>query len=130
MVLSVFSGEKPVTDAITEAGISRGTYYQLETRALNAMLRALGPGGATESAETSPQRQIAGLEEKVKSLEKAKRRAERLLLMTRKVMGPPRRTGSTRSGSGPSPRSKARRKPGREKTASPSTPLPTGAGAP
>jgi len=42
MVLSVLSGEKPVTDAITEAGISRGRYYQLETRALSAMLRALG----------------------------------------------------------------------------------------
>ena len=48
MVLSVLSGEKPVTDAIAEAGISRGTYYQLETRALSAMLRALGPLASAE----------------------------------------------------------------------------------
>ena len=44
MVLSVLSGEKPVTDAISEAGISRATYYHLETRALSSMLRALAPG--------------------------------------------------------------------------------------
>ena len=33
-MLSVLSGEKPVTDAITEAGISRQLYYQLEEKAL------------------------------------------------------------------------------------------------
>lgn len=130
MVLSVLSGEKPVTDAIAEAGISRGTYYQLETRALNAMLRALGPDGATETSESSPRRQIAQLEERLKAEEQAKRRAQRLLLMTRKVMGPPRRTRSTKRGSGPSPRSKGRKKPAKDRTAPPSTPAPTGAGAP
>ena len=54
MVLSVLSGETPVTEAIAQAGISRATYYQLETRALSAMLRALGPlaerGGDGERA--------------------------------------------------------------------------------
>ena len=129
MVLSVLSGEKPVTDAITEAGISRGRYYQLETRALSAMLRALGPG-AEETEETSPQRQLLKLEKKVKLLEQGKRRAERLLLMTRRVMGPVK-TRSTTSGRGPSPSSRRRRKsPAVKPSVNPSSPVPTGAAAP
>jgi hypothetical protein len=124
MVLSVLSGEKPVTDAITEAGISRATYYHLETRALSAMLRALGPG-AEETDEGSPQRQVAKLEKKVKLLEQGKRRAERLLLMTRRVMGPVK-TRSTTSGRGPSRSSRRKKK----SFPSPSTPAPTGAGGP
>jgi hypothetical protein len=132
MVLSVLSGEKPVSDAIQEAGISRGTYYQLETRALCAMLRALGPLASSEGeqgAQTSPARQIAFLEEKVKALERANRRSQRLLLMTRRVMkAPEAKTASTRSGNARLPRSK--RTKGRPQPQGPSTPMPTGAGAP
>src|SRR5262245_30239482 len=80
MVLSVLSGEKPVTDAITEAKVSRQTYYHLETRALNAMLAALNPlasvsdtGTLELSAATS---RIAELQERVQRLEREKRRAE------------------------------------------------------
>ena len=129
MVLSVLSGEKPVTDAITEVGISRATYYHLETRALAAMLRALAPG-AEEAEERSPQRQVAKLEKKVKVLEQSKRRAERLLLMTRRVLGPVK-TSSTRSGRSPS-RSSGRRKksPPVKPSLSPSSPTPIGAGGP
>jgi hypothetical protein len=129
MVLSVLSGEKPVTDAIAEVGISRATYYHLETRALSAMLRALGPG-AEETEDGSPQRQLAKLERKVKLLEQGKRRVERLLLMTRRVMGPVK-TRSTTSGRGPSRSSKRRKKgPVARPTPSPSIPVPTGAGGP
>ncbi len=125
MVLSVLSGEKPVTDAIGEAGISRATYYHLETRALSAMLRALGPG-AEETEDGSPQRQLAKLERKVKALEQGKRRAERLLLMTRRVMGPVK-TRSTTSGRSPSRSSKKRKKSPQAKPTPPSsTPSPTG----
>jgi hypothetical protein len=107
MVLSVLSGETPVTDAIKTAGISRGTYYQLETRALSAMLRALGPLASAEGVETSPVRQIAALEAKVKELERAGRRSQRLLLMTRRVIeSREKRIGSTRSGKDLSPRSR------------------------
>lgn len=91
LVLSVLSGETPVTDAIREAGISRGLYYQLETKALNAMLMALSPGsdGIGSSAEAaSLPRRIADLEEKLKKAEQEKRRAERLLFLTRKVVKP------------------------------------------
>jgi hypothetical protein len=123
MVLAVLSGEKPVTDAIQEAGISRGTYYKLETQALSAMLRALGPLATAEGTEASPVRRIAFLEGKVKELERAHRRSQRLLLMTRRVM----KTGSIRSGRNRLPISAAKspkvRKP-------PSTPLPTGVAGP
>jgi hypothetical protein len=129
MVLSVLSGEKPVSDAILEAGISRGTYYQMETRALGAMLGALSPLASAEGVETSPVRQIALLEEKVKHLERAHRRSQRLLLMTRRVMKAPEgRTVSTRSGKARSPRSTRMRAAASKPPAS--SPAPTGAATP
>lgn len=126
MVLSVLSGETPVTDAIKTAGISRGTYYQLETRALSAMLRALGPLASAEGVETSPVRQIAALEAKVKDLERAGRRSQRLLLMTRRVIeSRERKIGSTKAGRGPSPSLKKKEDPHRA-----SIPTPAGASGP
>lgn len=116
MLLSVLSGERAVSDVISELGLSRGTYYQLETKALNAMLRALAPGAegqATPEAATTAQR-IADLEAKVARLEQEKRRAERLLFLARKMIPPgpvttgagrPPRSRSTRGGPGPSPSS-------------------------
>lgn len=88
MLLAVLSGETPVTQAIAQAKISRGTYYQLETRALNAMLNALSPlASSAKSAkpELSAAR-IAQLEERVKHLEQEKRRSQRLLLLSRKAL--------------------------------------------
>jgi hypothetical protein len=95
MVLSVLSGEKPVTDAITEAKISRGTYYQMETRALNAMLAALNPL-ATVSEGAVPDlsaTRIEALLERIRLLEQDKRRTQRLLLLTRKSIRAPLTTG-------------------------------------
>lgn len=90
MVLSVLSGEKPVSDAIAETKISRGTYYQMETRALNAMLAALKPLGTTRPASESRElsrakKRIQELEVQIELLKMDKRRAERLLLLTRKT---------------------------------------------
>ena len=109
MVLHVLSGELAVTDAITDAKISRGTYYQLETKALQAMLRALAPGAelsGTPGADGMVRR-ISELEEQVKHLLKEKRRAERLLFLTKKLVkkgpmasplrGRPRKTSSSSS---------------------------------
>lgn len=97
MVLSVLSGEKPVSDAIEEAGISRGTYYQMETRALDAMLNALNPLAAA-SKKGAPDlsaaaARIAQLQERVARLEMEKRRTERLLLLTRRTIRGPVTTG-------------------------------------
>lgn len=127
MVLSVLSGEKPVTEAIAEAQISRGLYYQLETRALQAMLRALGPLGSAEDTATSPVRQMALLQEKVKRLEQALRRSQRLMLMTRRVLKvPERKTVWTARGRSRSKHSKEKVKEAKR----PSTPAPIGVAAP
>ncbi len=87
LVLSVLSGEKPVTTAIDESGISRGFYYQLETKALNAMLLALAPGsdGDASPDATGLHQRIKDLTEKVERAEQAQRRAERLLFLQRKL---------------------------------------------
>jgi hypothetical protein len=87
MLLEVLSGEKPVTEAITEAQISRGHYYQLEERALKAVMESMEPGAAPgRPVETTTR--LLQLEEKVKGLERDKRRLERLLQLTRKVLRP------------------------------------------
>ncbi len=97
MVLSVLSGEKPVTDAIGEAKISRGTYYQLETRALQAMLAALNPLASTSETGSADlwaaAARIEALEAQVSRLEQDKRRTQRLLLLTRKSIRAPVTTG-------------------------------------
>lgn len=113
LVLSVLSGEKAVTDAIEEAGISRPLYYQLETKALHAMLRALAPGSSESTGTPGADgmlKRISELEEQVKHLTQEKRRCERLLFLTRKVVkkgpvaspvGRPRKAKSSSTSSGP-----------------------------
>ena len=97
MVLSVLSGEKPVSDAIEQARISRGTYYQMETRALEAMLAALNPVAPTKARGSADlaaaAARIAQLQVRVARLEVEKRRSERLLLLTRKTIRGPVTTG-------------------------------------
>ena len=124
MVLSVLSGEKPVTRAIREAGISRGTYYQLETRALEAMLRALGP---KTLAQRSSKTRILELESKLKRLEQSKRRTERLLHLTRKLVkaAPALMRGRRTSSTGPG-RSLLRASTSEKTKASVSIPAPIG----
>lgn len=140
MVLSVLSGEKPVTDAVEEAQISRQLYYQLESRALQAMLRALSPGSEEPRGEQATSR-LAELEAKVTRLEREKRRAERLLFLTRKTIGAgtmktsagrprraPRVLSSTTSGNGAS--ALRPKKTSTRTTGSPSELTMTGVGAP
>lgn len=140
LMLSVLSGERPVSDVIEEAQISRQMYYQLEERALRAMLLALTPG-ASEPGAAEPAKRIAELEQKVSQLEADKRRGERLLLLTRKVikgpmklaMGRPRKNpASASSTSGGHRRSRVSPKKAPTATtasAQPSTPTPGGEGA-
>lgn len=97
LLLSVLSGETPVTEAIAAAKISRATYYKLETRALNAMLAAMNPlagpaaNGAADLSVAAGQ--IGMLQGKIGRLEQDKRRVERLLLLTRKSLKAPVSTG-------------------------------------
>jgi hypothetical protein len=136
MLLSVLSGEKPVTLAIEELGISRGFYYQLETKALVAMLAAVAPGadGAATPDGASTTRRLSELEAKVTRLEQDKRRLERLLYLARKVLpagpvttgrGRPRKTvpRSTSAGRRRSPSSpRTTRKPAATSSAAPGAP--------
>ncbi len=146
MVLSVVSGETPVTDAITQAKISRGTYYQLETRALKGMLAALNPlagnpeqvGAADLSAASW---RIAQLQMQVKRLEQEKRRSQRLLLLMRKSIRAPvtsghrgrwpkgLQCGSSAPGASASSASRAKRTPS-PTTSSTTTPIPPGVPSP
>jgi hypothetical protein len=138
LLLAVLSGELPVTDAIQQAGISRGLYYQLESKALQAMLQAMLPSSVAEG--TTPleglQRRVAELEDKLKKAEQERRRAERLLFLTRKVVRPgpmkshhrgrPKgRRSSTASGPAPSTRLTAASTPA---STNPSPPSPSGTG--
>lgn len=95
MLLEVLSGEKPVTEAIAEAQISRGHYYQLEERALKAILVAMEPGAGPGRPVEATTR-LLQMEEKIRTLEQEKRRSERLLQLTRKVLKP----GPTKSALG------------------------------
>jgi hypothetical protein len=90
MVLSVLSGETPVTEAIAQARISRGTYYQLETRALKAMLAALNPLATTSKrpGRDGTSTRIQSLVERVQALEQDKRRMKRLMLLWKKTKKP------------------------------------------
>lgn len=88
LILSVLSGETPVSSAIEEAKISRGTYYQLETKAMNAMLQALMPGAETQGGGEPLVSQMTRMESRIRALERDKRRLERLLYLTRQVLRP------------------------------------------
>lgn len=139
LILSVLSGHTSVTTAITEHGISRPLYYQLETKGLVGMMRALVPGANAASSpdDATPMRQLVELEEKLARLEQENRRLERLLLLAKKVLptGPvafPEKRGRrprrlTSGGPAPSPGSK---KPAMATTPSASTPTMAGANAP
>lgn len=110
LVLSVMSGEKPVTTAIEEHGISRGLYYQLETKAINAMLLALAPGSDGDSSPdaTGLHQRIKQLEDKLARAESAQRRAERLLFVQRKLTS----TGAVKTHRGRPPKTTTRSTPG------------------
>lgn len=141
LILSVLSGHTPVTTAITEHGISRPLYYQLETKALVGMMRALIPGASSASNpdDATPMRQIVELEEKMARLEQENRRLERLLLLTKKVLpkGPVafpqkrgRKVGRRSTSAGLAPSASSKRPTSAATTPSPSTPTTAGATAP
>lgn len=91
MILSVLSGEKPVTEVIAEHRISRPTYYQQETKALEAMLEALTPGhnGPRKLSKVDElTKQVEQLQAKLEAAERRERRTQRLLHMTRKMVKP------------------------------------------
>lgn len=136
LVLSVLSGEKPVTTAIQELSISRPLYYQLETKAILAMLKAVAPGSSASASpdDATPAKRIAELEREVARLEREKRRAERLWSLAKRILPPgpvtmapgrPRRTASRSTTTGSPASRKMTTKP---KTSPVATSIPTRAG--
>lgn len=119
LVLSVLSGETPVSDAIARAGISRQTYYNLETRALQGMLLALDPASNTQGSAAAER--VGQLEQQVQALQQQKRRAERLLMLGRKTMRLPGRI---------SPLAKIKRRGRAARSVRPTTSATTAPGAP
>jgi hypothetical protein len=89
LILSVLSGQVTVTDAIDQAGISRGTYYKLEEKALKAMVSAMLPGAdeTGQSEAMTAAKRIEELEAKLTQMEKEKRRHERLENVVAKIVG-------------------------------------------
>ena len=130
MVLSVLSGETPVTDAIAQAKISRGTYYQMETRALEAMLEALNPLAASSQGGrpdlSTAAARIEELEAKVKRLEQDKRRTKRLLLLSSKALW--RRVKPKNALLGSMPRGRPRSRASKAKAIAGEASIPTRAG--
>ena len=88
MMLDVLSGRTPVTDAIERTKISRNTYYQLESKALNAMLEALTPSERGPGPRPDPSKKVEALEQKIERLETENRRLERLIALTDRYLKP------------------------------------------
>jgi hypothetical protein len=135
MLLDVLSGRVPVTDAITQGKISRGTYYQLEAKALSAMMAAMSPTAEAGGPATVRTKELEALEQKVKKLEIEKRRLEHLLVVATKIVqsgplttgrGRPPKRRSAVAGPTASPDSKpAATKKTKVKRGRPSTPKPS-----
>jgi hypothetical protein len=83
MILSVLSGQKTVKEVIEEAKICRTLYYQLESKALQGMVRALNPMTSETASDRRElrraQARIRTLNAQVKLLTQRKRSVERLL---------------------------------------------------
>jgi hypothetical protein len=85
MILSVLSGEKSVDEVSREAQITPAAYYQLEKKALTAMIAALVPGAGSDG---SPAPALKQMEQRIVELERTRRRLERLLYLTRMTIRP------------------------------------------
>lgn len=108
LVLSVLSGERSAQEAAEQERISPQTYQKYETRALEAMLAALMPDASPDGVAASSSRRIEDLEKRIAQLERDKRRAEHLLLLTRQIVRP----GPVTTGAGRKPGSRSRPKSG------------------
>lgn len=88
MILAVLSGQKTVKEVTEEQKICRTLYYQLESRALKGMVRALNPMTSEAASDRRELRQalrrIRALSLQLKLLTQRKRSVERLLRLVMK----------------------------------------------
>ncbi len=83
-LMQVLSGQMGVTEAAKAAQITINRYYQLEQKALSAMLQALSPTAGRRKSVQSIQK----LEKKSEELERENARQRQLLRMARRLWGP------------------------------------------
>lgn len=114
MMLEVLSGRMSVTAAIEKTQISRNTYYQLESKALNAMLEALTPFETPRGRKADPRKKLRALEDRIERLEVENRRLERLLALNDRYLKP----GSVTTGLGRKPKRKTISSPRSKKISS------------
>lgn len=85
MILEALSGEIGTTEAAERLGISHSRYYQLEGRALTAMLAAMEP--RPRGRVKTPEGEIKALEAQKRTLEKELRRHQSLLRAANRSLG-------------------------------------------
>lgn len=85
VILEALSGSASTTEAAERLGVSLSRYYQLETRALQGMLKALEPRprGPRKSKDT----EIRALKAEKKELQREVRRAASLLRAAQRSVG-------------------------------------------
>jgi hypothetical protein len=84
-ILEAFSGEIGVSEAAELLGVSLSRYYQLESRALAAMLQAMEP--RKRGLQKTPAREIQALRAQKRALEQELRRHQSLLRAANRSLG-------------------------------------------
>lgn len=85
VILEALSGEIGTSEAAERLGVSLSRYYQLEGRALTAMLSAMEP--RPRGRVKTPEGEIKALEAEKKQLEKELRRQQSLLRAANRSLG-------------------------------------------
>ncbi len=88
-ILQALSGELGTSEAAELLGISLSRYYQIESRGLQGMLKAMEP--RKRGYQKTPEREIQGLKSEKKLLEQELRRHQSLLRAANRSLGLARR---------------------------------------
>lgn len=83
-LLQVLSGQMGVSEAAKSAQISLPRYYQLERKAIEAMLLAMSP----TAGRGQPLERLERLQERSQALEQENARQRQLLRMAKRLWGP------------------------------------------
>lgn len=116
-ILDVLAGSRLPAQAADSVGISLPRYYQLEQRALNAIVQACEP--RAKGPRRNPERQTAQLERQIGRLTQELSRQQALVRAAQRTIGlappaparPAQAKGSVKDSLAGSPKSKRRRKP-------------------
>jgi len=108
-ILAVMRGEKTVTQAAADLGVSRETFYQWNDRALSSLREALADRPAGRPPAPPENGEKIRLEQEINDLKKQVKLLEGAILIRDVIDGVPRFTTSPPSDQQPSSRSKKKR---------------------